>query len=129
MFPFTENHASIKYSFEELEIGSSYKRFETEVKAHVDFSKYDVFYNSDPYFSYSLGFNLMDGKQNIPLSVDGLNNLSNSKNAVVIWESWYSPVEDNCSLTTLINNKDLIKIFELKNIDSTTSIAIFEFKK
>ena len=98
----------------------------TEVKPQLDFNKYEVFYNSDPYFSYSLGFNLMNTKQNIPLSTKGLSSLSHSKNAVVIWESWYSPLEDNCSLETLKNNKDLLKIFELKNTDKSTSIAIFE---
>lgn len=124
-FQFTKNHASIRYNYDELELTPSYAQFEIEVKRGIDFTKYDFFYSSDPYFSYSLGYNLMDSKVSAGLPTDGKIK-KEQRNAVVVWDRWYGPVETNCSLKTLEKNKKLNKIYEVKNEEGIITIAIFE---
>ena len=92
--------------------------------ADIDFSKYDFFYTSDPYFSYELNYNRYDTNKCSRLTPTGIDTYTN-KDCVIIWDEWYSEIETNCSLAVLEQDKMLKKIYELKNEDNTISIAIF----
>lgn len=128
IFPFTSNKSSIKDDYSSLQLKPLYHRFETEIRTKINFETYDLFYFSDPYYAYSLNINFNDPNQRIAIPSDKDSLILKKVNSLVIWDNWYSPIENNSNIERLRTDQILNRIYEHKNSDNEIDLAIFELK-
>jgi hypothetical protein len=125
IFPFLHNPASINFNKElcrspEMKIMN---------KIAIDLQKQypDKFlYYSNPYFSYTLNINHFDQTKHLSFS-DWQASKNLLPNSLVIWDNWFSVVEEHTDSTSLLQNPELrlINRYETEGLNSKNIFLVF----
>lgn len=125
IFPFLHNPASINW---EKELCRSPEMILMHTIADNIKTQYPgkFLYYSNPYLSYSLNINPFDQSKHLCIT-DWQKQKVLKSNSLIIWDNWFSKVEERTDSTLLFQNTKLklVNRFEIQNFDSKKVFLVF----
>ncbi len=128
IFPFVPNPASVNWK-KDFALSQSEKLIEeASVYLKNNFPENTFMFYSHPYISIAMQRDPFDTAKNKALT--NFENQQPSKNYLIIWDNWFSVIENGVSLEQLKANKNLqlLKTFETNENGQLCEIVIFEKK-
>lgn len=128
VFPFTSNPAAIKWD-KDLSLSKSQLLIQ-EIGRFIQKEKLPEntkLYTSHPYISQVLNLNHFDKAQRLDMSTP---NLALSKSGdIIIWDNWFSIVEDQISNDVFENKANYINIYSVKGQDQGKELSFIVYQK
>jgi hypothetical protein len=125
IFPFLHNPASINFEKElcrspEMKLMHS---IASDLQKHY---KDKFLYYSNPYLSYALNINHFDSSKHLCFT-DWQASKNLHPNSLVIWDNWFSVVEERTDSTMLIQNPELrlLNRYEIEGLNSKNIFLVF----
>ena len=128
IFPFTSNPAAIDWN-KEMKLSNEQKliqKISTTIKKRPE-NVYPILCNH-PYLSETLQMDHFDTNKRMNLNVRNFNHLK--KGSLILWENWFSIVEQGVTKEQLTDNKNLEKLNEWStwNDDRKVEYVLFRMK-
>ena len=123
IFPFSGNKAGIDFE-KDFELSPSQKSA-IDATSYISTLKGEnsTFVFSDPYLAEQLDINYFDKNIRVELSFDKIHEVNS--NEIIIWDSWFSIVENGISQETIENVVELKKVKTFSTQDGGTSYIVF----